>query len=74
MYSVTAMTQLIVVFCPQEKAGFVPRLWRAEKNLEEPINVGIYSADAMPMLLGLPNFLSERFFRDRGSERRLIGR
>ena len=52
----------------------MPRLSRAEKNLEEPINVGLYAANAMPMLLGPPNFLGERFFRSRGSWRMLIGR
>jgi hypothetical protein len=68
------MSQLLAVFCPQEKAGLVPAVQRAEKNLEEPINVGLYSADAIPMFLGLPNFLGEHFFRSGDSYRRLSER
>jgi hypothetical protein len=74
MEPLAALSQPIVVFWPQERAGFVPTAPKVQENLQRPIFTGVHIGDDLPVFRGLPNFLGRCFSRRADSWRKLSGR
>jgi hypothetical protein len=74
MEPLAVLSQPVVVFWPQEKAGFVPTAPKAQENLQRPIFTRVRLDGEAPQFWDLPNFLGGSFSRRVGSWRELIGR